>query len=269
MSLFICQKCGCIENTALCSGDYVPTIYNATVDNVDDFHPHMGGMEMDGHADEDIIVNGKVWKTKDQIMRLCSECNTGTWHGQFNKNQASKEDLAVAKYSKFNMITPHDHEDGCLMETSRGSGDYQVIGTYELLHSMFRDLFGKKHTDHMGDFKDNFFYLAYKVYKEDPMNFRPSDDGSSTNWTNKREVGLWIMDSLVYENESKSRTLFEEFHTEFNFSNNPYARGFFPEFIRVNASKKPHWKEMQTEEDRKARLAVAEAKRLRKANRGK
>lgn len=52
MSLFVCEECGCIENTALCG----------------------------------------FWlrKTKDGSGRaLCSECDpqTGKWHGRFPKDQ--------------------------------------------------------------------------------------------------------------------------------------------------------------------------------------
>ena len=46
MSIYICEKCGCIENTAL--GDYWNNIIN----------------------DEPII---------------CSECSTGKWHNKFDK----------------------------------------------------------------------------------------------------------------------------------------------------------------------------------------
>jgi hypothetical protein len=50
MPLFRCDKCGCIENTAL--GNY--------------WMPHLEGKPA-----------------------LCSECDTGTWHGKFDKKDAA------------------------------------------------------------------------------------------------------------------------------------------------------------------------------------
>lgn len=67
MSLFVCQKCNSIDNTATCSGDHSPTIYTAIVEDLNDFYPNMGGQDMDGHGDEDIVVNGVVWK---KLMKL-------------------------------------------------------------------------------------------------------------------------------------------------------------------------------------------------------
>ncbi len=32
------------------------------------------------------------------------------WHGEFEKNKATEDELKIAKYSKTNMITPSDHE---------------------------------------------------------------------------------------------------------------------------------------------------------------
>ena len=49
MPLFRCTRCGCIENTAC----------------------------------------GAYWNNKrKQIPELCSECDTGTWHGEFEKKSA-------------------------------------------------------------------------------------------------------------------------------------------------------------------------------------
>ncbi len=46
MSVYICEKCGCIENTAV----------------------------------------GGYWKNaRNKEPKMCSECNTGKWHGVFEK----------------------------------------------------------------------------------------------------------------------------------------------------------------------------------------
>lgn len=270
MSLFVCQKCKTIDNTATCSVDYSPTVYTGMVEDENLFFPNMGGQDMDGQGDEDILLNGVVWKRKDEVKRLCCYCNTGKWHGEFARNYASEDDLKVAKYSKYNMITPFDHEGGSIVKVANNSEDYVVLGSYEAMHTIFRDLFDKTYTDHMGDFKDNLFQLAYKVYKEDPMNFVPASDGKDIDWNNRRSVGLWIMDSLVYEDESKSDTLIENFNEEFDFSRNPYARGRTgPVKKFLDRVRKPHWKLLQSKEDKETKLAAAEAKRLRKQNKDK
>ena len=51
MSIYICEKCGCLENTAL--GTYWENLYN-----------------------------------KEPVM--CSECSTGNWHNKFKKEHWSK-----------------------------------------------------------------------------------------------------------------------------------------------------------------------------------
>lgn len=50
MPLFQCEKCGCVENTACCN----------------------------------------YWSRKiDKEPLICSECETGTWHGRFEKRDAA------------------------------------------------------------------------------------------------------------------------------------------------------------------------------------
>jgi hypothetical protein len=61
MSLFICKKCGCVENTALCN------YWNR-------------------------ISNNKE--------PLCSECETGEWHDCFPKRKPTKEELKSLRMIK-------------------------------------------------------------------------------------------------------------------------------------------------------------------------
>ena len=53
MSLYACSRCGALENTAL--GDY-------------------------------------WWQRHEGNPALCSECETGAWHGEFEKRLATKRD---------------------------------------------------------------------------------------------------------------------------------------------------------------------------------
>jgi len=80
MSLFICQKCGCVENTALvCEKD-------------GEGYPNIHLMEM--------LNNNQM---------LCSECNTGTWHGEFEKSEPTDLEKKYATLSEYNMCTYYDH----------------------------------------------------------------------------------------------------------------------------------------------------------------
>jgi hypothetical protein len=40
---------------------------------------------------------------------LCSKCNTGEWHNEFDREEATEEESEVASYSKYNYTTPADH----------------------------------------------------------------------------------------------------------------------------------------------------------------
>ena len=110
MSIFICSRCGCIENTATCGPNY---------NHYDMFKPNISLMAMQGHGD-DIYINyipggePTLFKPKDKIMMLCSECNTGYWHGQFNKVYPNDREKEIAKLSKYNMITKYDHPEGLI-----------------------------------------------------------------------------------------------------------------------------------------------------------
>jgi len=55
MSLFKCEKCGCLENTALC----------------------------------------RYWIRKKGEKALCSECNSGKWHNCFPKRKTLSTDIII------------------------------------------------------------------------------------------------------------------------------------------------------------------------------
>lgn len=295
MPLMICGKCGCIENTHLVKDkpgvdvQYIPTIYNYTsVDLKEKFYPNMWLQDMQGHYDEDIIVDGIVWKAKDEIRMLCSECNTGKWHGEFEKVLATTKEIEVAKFSKYNMTTPYDHEEGCLTASPNNTSGYKVHNSYRTLHHIFRELFNKEYTDNMSDFKDNLFSMVYQVFKEDKMNFIPYHNYQDTDWTNLHDVTNYIADCLVYLEETKSMTFIKIYRAVFNMSPNRNKFSPFNNNSNNNISSlfgvcgstlndlldemgnkninysKPHWKETQSQDEKNTRLLKAEEKRLRK-----
>ena len=111
MPLHVCENCNSVENLHCIRDKSLPAVYNF-VGDVKDFFPNMHQMDMQGYGykDEDIIVNGVVWKRHDEIKMLCSACNTGKWHDEFSRDIATEEELEMASHSKHRMITPFDHD---------------------------------------------------------------------------------------------------------------------------------------------------------------
>ncbi len=66
MGLFVCHKCSNVENTSCCDNG-LP---------VSDKYPGLHLMEMHGQGYEDVYIDGKLLKKKEDILMLCSECNT-------------------------------------------------------------------------------------------------------------------------------------------------------------------------------------------------
>ena len=82
MSLFTCNSCGCVENTALCSSD----------NRKGDKFPHKSLMFMHGFDD-----NYEKTGVRSEIELLCSECNTGVWHGEFTKKPATDVEVMMGE----------------------------------------------------------------------------------------------------------------------------------------------------------------------------
>ena len=100
MSLFICSKCGCVEDNNYC------TIGIQYIDGevVDNGFPNLTVEEMcSDKSEEDVEDNVK------KPGMLCSECNTGTWHGKFEKRQPEGVEVLISKFSKCGYIVPLDH----------------------------------------------------------------------------------------------------------------------------------------------------------------
>lgn len=286
MSLFICSNCGCVENTNLVNDDKIETKHNMVLPDGMKPYPHMSLMDMMGCSDnEDIIFNGVIWKKGDEIKMLCSECNTGIWHNQFTKSLPDENEKEIAKYSKYNYITPADHERGAVMQVFGKTDEYKIHAGYEALHSLFRKLFNKKESDNIKDFKDNYFPHLYSIFIEDVRNFYPNSDYEDVDWNSEQEVLNYAISSLIYPKESKSQTL-QSLHTKiygrnyYTTHNDPYMdllniaalagngnkgftnlmHGIFNS--RSNSTSKP----IQTEEEKNLKLQKAEEKRLRKLN---
>jgi hypothetical protein len=105
VSLFICENCKTVENTAC---------VDRNVDTNKDY-PNLHMMEMQGHGNDDIAVN-QYFKKASDILMLCSECNTGIWHGEFDKRTATVDEEKLSMFSKYNMITPYDHPEGSIFK---------------------------------------------------------------------------------------------------------------------------------------------------------
>ena len=112
MPLFVCDKCGAVENSHCVRDKQSPPIrdYHGPIE---DFYPNMYSMEMQGcgfEVEDDIYVNGEIWKAANEVRMLCSECNTGKWHDEFTKDYATDEEKEISTHSKCKMITPFDHD---------------------------------------------------------------------------------------------------------------------------------------------------------------
>lgn len=130
MALFKCSKCGVIENHSLVNPKHLKQNYDLSWrmipgEMVQEKYPNMSLMEMQGHDDKDITMNGQVWKSKDEVMMLCCLCNTGVHHNEFDRVVASEEETEVASYSKYNYTTPAEQSVE-LEETDTNSSRYRV-----------------------------------------------------------------------------------------------------------------------------------------------
>lgn len=220
MPLIVCSKCGCVENTHLVNKDYIPTLYDYSGDE-SLFYPNMDLRDMQGHDDFDIVVNGKVWKAKDEIKMLCSECNNiNGWHNEFNKDMASGTIKELSKYSKYGYITPFDQDSEALIHNNDAEYGYEANVNYGYIFNLYRKLFNPNHTGSiLDDIKDriaklvpssetrndyiklqNFYYL-YLVFRLEKDNFHLSLQGDfkhlTIDWCDTRDVCLIILDSII------------------------------------------------------------------------
>jgi len=246
MSLFICMKCGCIENTNL---------IDRNVDTNKEY-PNMHLMDMQVNANDDIDF---------KINMLCSECNTGIWHGEFPKHKANDREKEVAALSKYNAITPYDHPEGSI---SGFNDTCHVDSRYKL----FIKLFGKRIRS-----KNN---ILFRIYLEDKSNF----DIACLDWLElkydsngkitEENILRAIKSSQIYPSETKSKTFIEYTYTgrrKFNALNMLSAvamsagsnihTNYLSNFEKRLRKNKP----VQSEKDKQRMLQKAQLKRDIKA----
>ena len=322
MPLFICNKCGCIENSHLVnkSEPYIPTVYNYD-GNENNFFPHMCKMEMDGYDKKDIIVNGNVWKRKDESKYLCSECNTGHWHEEFTKSFPSEKTKILSLFSKNGFITPYDQDD---ISYNRSDDNeecgYEPNLQYYYILKLYRKMIGdenfkgsilkdlKRRSNEIVPSTETFkeflkygnFILFFDMMKEEEDNFHVTlqgdiRDDEDINWSDTRDVALILLDSVIDENKTKGlwKTLWTYYNQEdevlrqkiFEYKTfkkpssnmvSNISHGIHNNTMsmlhKLNLNKfnqKPHWKDIQSPDEKEKKLKLAEEKRQRKLNRKK
>lgn len=248
MSLFICMECGCIENTNCVSRNI----------NTNPEYPNLYRMQMEGYD----LGKGE----REEIRFLCSECNTGQWHNEFPKEQATEVEKEIASYSECNMITPYDHPEGCI---TGGYDDYHVDERYKL----FVDIFNKDIN------RDN--NLLFRVYMEDRKNFDITcleelksikDEMGSITEDDIKEA---MRKSQIYKDISslKSETYRKVIlgHDSKNTMMSTMAGYMAMAGLDLDMhsgmarqQRKPHWKETQSESEKELKLKYAELKRMKK-----
>jgi len=248
MSLFICMECGCIENTSCVSRNI----------NTNSEYPNLHRMEMEGYDKEkEEWCNEKRW--------LCSECNTGVWCGEFEKTMPDDTELEIAKYSECNMITPYDHPDGCI---TGGYDNYYVDERYLL----FVDIFGRNVNS------DN--NLLFRVYLEDRMNFsvtcleKLKSIKDNMGDLTEDDIKEAIRSYAIYRERCNSKT-----YDKIIFGYGGHSKkmlmatmasyvamaGLDLNMIGPKHVSKPHWKEVQSEDNKDKALKKARLKREIKA----
>lgn len=297
MSLFLCSRCGCIENTNLVNKNYEPTLCHFNGDEKD-FHPSLFRMSMDGYDDEDIYLNGKIWKHRSEIMYLCSECNTGTWHDEFEKTMPSERTIILSQFSKAGYITKYDHDEcSIIKDNDNVECGYSPNMQYYYLLKLYRKLINddsfkgniiedlKKRSNLLNPRQSgkttstrdlylsyNNFLLIYDLMVEEGDNFHLTLQGDVDieDWTDLYEMCLICLDSVI--DSKKAKGLYKTIEKSHNLVNDMLLNAisnyrFFGKNNIAIKTRAPHWKETQSAEDRDLKLKKAEEKRLIKTMR--
>lgn len=96
MSLFVCSECGCVENTNCCHNGIE---YDEDGNLPDNGFRNWGIMEMHGYRG--------VLDEREKTHMICSECNTGKWHGEWEKTFPTEVELAMANDLEDKTFTSH------------------------------------------------------------------------------------------------------------------------------------------------------------------
>ena len=275
MSLFVCENCSKVENH---SSVYKDGVYPGDVEG----QWNMGLMEMHGQGDKDLTItkDGKEYiKKANSIYMLCYECNTGESPTGNERHFASEEEIELSKYSKYRYITHSDHEDGVII------GNYnneKLNPIYRDMHNAFRDIAVQQvkglikvhETCHLKNNKYLLgFSIIYKIYMEDKLNFKGFNSEYNFDWNDPIFLFDFISKCLIDVKLSKSSTYKKFKNIIINNADKGniissvlyYINGTIPEEIKRALDKtkgKVHWKDLQTESNKKFMVLKAETKQL-------
>lgn len=273
MSLYVCHECGCVENTGLVN----KMLEDSKLDLNPDY-PNMTLMSMQGADVKDLTIfdsnTGKavVYKKANEIKMLCTECNFGRWHNKFNKRKANDREIELAKYSMYNLITPFDHENGCITSVNDRELSYKVHPFYAGLHSYYRELYSVAHTTMLANsMRDKTIQKAYNVFIDKLSVFKDSFDYDKLRLL-KDGTAKSFVDFLEYHSMKPLKHKMIDLLKDV-LKDDPEMTMESFEFIwdmynkrGGSLPKRKHWKLTQDPVDRETALAKAEEKRLRKLN---
>ena len=275
MSLFVCENCGKVENH---SRVYKVVVYPGDVEG----QWNMRLMEMQGNGDKDltIVKDGKEYiKKANSIYMLCYECNTGEVTTDNERHFASEEEIELSKYSKYRYITPYDFEEGSIIGSYE---DYRLNPIYRDMHNAFRDIAvqqvkGLLRVHETCHLKNNKYLLGfsiiYKIYMEDKLNFKGFNSEYNFDWNDPIFLFDFISKCLIDVKLSKSSTYKKFKNIIINNADKGniissvlyYVNGTIPEEIKRALDKtkgKVHWKDLQTDSNKKFMVLKAETKQL-------
>ena len=275
MSLFVCENCSKVENHS--------SIYKEGVRPGDvEGQWNMRLMEMQGNGDKDLTItkDGKEYvKKANSIYMLCYECNTGEVSTDNERHFASEEEIELSKYSKYRYITPYDFEEGCIIGSYK---EYRLNPIYRDIHNAFRDIAvqqvkGLLRVHETCHLKDNKYLLGfsiiYKIYMEDKLNFKGFNSEYNFDWNDPIFLFDFISKCLIDVKLSKSSTYKKFKNIIINNADKGniissvlyYINGTIPEEIKRALDKtkgKVHWKDLQTDSNKKFMILKAETKQL-------
>ena len=221
---FVCNKCICIDDSDLVLPDQM--IVNE---------------EYDAKSSDEMIESG---------VMLCSECNTGEWHGKFEKEEATVEEIALASFSKYNAITPYDQGEVVIIESESSRYGYKLapvgIGMFNqmTMYAQQEGLSGFNVTQH-------------------PLYSKWMLEGDAFDVNELLNLKIEDIGKMIRENKLNG-TSGIELSTSDDNTLGDIVNATNVEKIAESLKPKPHWKELQDEESKKEALAKAKAKRERK-----
>jgi len=185
MGLFICRKCGHVEDDRYCDEGVVTTEDGKKIDSN---YPNLLLEEM---------------KKSENCRMLCSECNTGEWHGHFEKRKPEPIEALVALFSRCKYITPEDHIVK-LVEDKNVTAGYNIE---PVLYKMIKQAKGKvgQHPLYVTyvKHKDSFNPKAVDMLDDIEDLFNPTEEDEKKI----REAKLTALGSYIEKlaEESKSK----------------------------------------------------------------